>query len=220
MLSSLLLKITRFDLSHRLIIASIAALFAYFWMTDVVSGAACTTIIWVVFALTMLFLMWLTIFNAHPRELPQLSRLEDSSRVMILIFVLVAAIASLFAVIVLLDSISDDNRSQSIILAILAVASSWTLVHTLFTIRYAHLFYGNDPNQKKRPGGLEFPSDPEPDYLDFAYFAFIIGMTSQVSDVAISSKRIRRVALAHGVLSFLFNTIIIALTVGGLSGKL
>ncbi|GAB3887060.1 DUF1345 domain-containing protein [Spirosoma agri] len=220
MLANLFRTITRFDLAHRLIIATIVALIAYVTVSGEVSVAACATTIWIAFALTMLILMWLTIFYAHPRDLPQLSRLEDSSRVMILIFVLAAAMASLFAVIVLLNSMNDTNRSQTITLAILAVACSWSLVHTVFTIRYAHLFYGNDPTQKRRPGGLDFPNDPEPDYLDFAYFSFIIGMTSQVSDVSISSKRIRRAALGHGILSFLFNTIIIALTVGGLSGKL
>ena len=105
-------------------------------------------------------------------------------------------------------------------LAILSIVCSWGLVHTVFTLRYAHLFYGDDPTQTKRPGGLDFPHEPEPDYLDFAYFSFVIGMTSQVSDVAIGSKPMRRPALVHGVLSFLFNTIIIALTISGLAGVL
>jgi len=113
--------------------------------------------------------------------------------------------------------VNDKSQKQYVGLAIGAIASSWILVHTVFTLRYAHLYYGNDIKQKKPPGGLDFPNEPEPDYLDFAYFSFVIGMTSQVSDVAIGAKTMRRTALAHGVLSFGFNAIIIALTVGGLA---
>lgn len=112
-----------------------------------------------------------------------------------------------------------DNHDLHVTLAAITVASSWLLVHSVFTLRYAHLYYGDDRKQTKHPGGLDFPHEPEPDYLDFAYFSFVIGMTSQVSDVAIGSKQMRRAALAHGVLSFLFNTIIIALTVSGLGSK-
>ena len=132
---------------------------------------------------------------------------------------IVAAIASLYAVIVLLDSTDKNGPEwpQNRLLAISAIASAWLLVHTVFTLRYAHLYYGNDIKQRRNRGGLDFPNDSEPDYLDFAYFSFVIGMTSQVSDVSISSKPMRRTALVHGVLSFGFNAIIIALTVGGLS---
>ena len=90
----------------------------------------------------------------------------------------------------------------------------------MFTLRYAHLYYGNRSSKNQRPGGLDFPHEDEPDYLDFAYFSFVIGMTSQVSDVAIGSRTIRRTALVHGLLSFGFNAIIIALTISGLSAML
>lgn len=220
MLRNILFQISRFDASHRLNIALGVALVVFLVAPGAFTDPVHMTISWVAFALTILLLMWMSILIAHPRDLPKLSRIEDSSRVLILVFVLSAAIASLVAVASLLNAISDVNRIQYIFLAMLAVASSWTLVHTLFTLRYAHLFYGDTLKQARRPGGLSFPDDEEPDYLDFAYFSFVIGMTSQVSDVAITSKRIRRVALAHGVLSFLFNTIIIAMTVSGLSSKI
>jgi len=95
----------------------------------------------------------------------------------------------------------------------LAVAASWTLTHTTFSFRYAHLFYGDADADPGDDGGLAFPGEPAPDYWDFLYFSFVIGMTCQVSDVQVTSHRIRRLALAHGVLSFLFNTIILALAV-------
>jgi len=219
MRTNLIQSIARFDSHYRLLIGLAVAAIVYVVVPGNYSLSAQFTLVWVSFAITILVLMWISIGIAHPRDLPKMSQLEDSSRTLILAFVVVAAIASLYAVIVLLDS-TDKNSPQwprNRLLAISAIASAWLLVHTVFTLRYAHLYYGNDLTQEKKPGGLDFPDDSEPDYLDFAYFSFVIGMTSQVSDVSISSKPMRRTALAHGVLSFGFNAIIIALTVGGLS---
>ncbi len=212
--------IARLDAHHRLLIALAVSGVAYFVVPGSFNQAARFTIVWVSYALTILSLMWTTILTAHPRELPKLSRLQDSSRIMISGFVVSAAMASLFAVVALLDGMGRQNRPEHVTLAGLAVVGAWGLVHTMFTLRYAHLYYGDNPKRTEPPGGLDFPHDPEPDYLDFAYFSFVIGMTSQVSDVTISSKPMRRTALVHGVLSFGFNTIIIALTISGLSGVL
>jgi uncharacterized membrane protein len=102
-----------------------------------------------------------------------------------------------------------------------AVAEAWLLVHTIFTLRYAHIFYDNDAAAGGDTGGLEFPGhDPEPDYLDFAYFAFTIGMAAQTADVAIPGRRQRRTALLHSLISFGFNTAIVALSVGAIGGLL
>ncbi len=216
MASRLIEKIARFDAHQRLIIALIAAAVAYFLVPDDFNVQARITSVWVAFALTVLLFSWTAIFVLHPRDLPKLSRMQDSSRTWILLFSLAAALASLFAVKALLNSM-DANKQEHLILPVLAVGSAWSLVHTVFTHRYAHLYYGSSANQKKRNGGLDFSDDTEPDYLDFAYFSFVIGMTSQVSDVTIGSKTIRRTALAHGVLSFVFNVVIIALTISSLS---
>ena len=216
MATQLIQKIARLDAHHRLTIALAVSGGAYFAVPNDFDGPAYITSVWVAFALTVLVLSWTAIVVLHPRDLPKLSRMQDSSRTWILIFSLVAALASLFAVKALLSSM-DANKQEHLILPVLAVGSAWSLVHTVFTHRYAHLYYGSSASQKKRPGGLDFPEDSEPDYLDFAYFSFVIGMTSQVSDVAIGSKVIRRTALAHGVLSFIFNVVIIALTISTLS---
>lgn len=216
MTSRLIEKIARFDAHHRLMIALGISGGAYFLVPNDFNVPARITSVWVAFALTILLFSWTAIFVLHPRDLPKLSRLQDSSRTWILVFALAAATASLFAVKALLSSM-DTNRQEHLVLPVLAVASAWSLVHTVFTHRYAHLYYGSSVSQKKRPGGLDFPNDTEPDYLDFAYFSFVIGMTSQVSDVAIGSKVIRRTALWHGILSFVFNVVIIALTISSLS---
>lgn len=211
MLAALIRRIACLDSHHRLMIGLFVAASAYFIFPANGDESARFVIAWVSFIVTVLALMWITIVTVHPRDLPQLSRLQDSSRLLILLFVIVAAGASMFAVIDLIN-----NHTQTM-LAVVAIVGSWSLVHSVFIIRYAHLYYGNNLKQTKRPGGLDFPHEPEPDYLDFAYFSFVIGMTSQVSDVAIGSKAMRRTALAHGVLSFGFNAIIVALTVGAFS---
>ena len=88
---------------------------------------------------------------------------------------------------------------------------SWALIHTMFALHYAHEYYAE---HGKSGGGLIFPRDPEPDYWDFVYLAFSIGTATQVSDVEISSKRIRRTVTVHGIVAFFFNVTVIALTVG------
>jgi len=134
---------------------------------------------------------------------------------------MVAACASLAAVAFMLataKAMTGAHFATHIALAIGTVILSWLVLHTIFTLHYAHLFYC-ERHGGKPARGLLFPNgDFEPDYLDFAYFAFVIGMTSQVSDVQISSQEIRRWALLHGVVSFAFNTAVLALSINIISG--
>ncbi|MBD2705119.1 DUF1345 domain-containing protein [Spirosoma sp. BT702] len=221
MLTKVLYRITHLKAQQRLFIGLSAALAAYLVSKPAhFSFPAQLTSSWVAYVITHLSIMWTSILLTHPKDLPRISRIEDSSRSLILLLIVVAAIASLFAVLALLGSTNshDPMQVEYNVLAILAVAGAWGLVHTVFTFHYAHRYYGNDGRKDRRPGGLDFPNDQEPDYLDFAYFSFVIGMTSQVSDVAIQSKTMRRLALVHGILSFGFNAVIIALTISGLSG--
>ena len=102
------------------------------------------------------------------------------------------------------------------------MVSSWFLIHTVFAMHYAHGYYHDEDEGPgfASAGGLEFPNEKEPDFLDFAYFSFVIGMTCQVSDVQVSSQGMRRLALVHGLLSFVFNTVILALSINLASGLL
>jgi uncharacterized membrane protein len=97
---------------------------------------------------------------------------------------------------------------------------SWLMTHTTFAFRYAHEYYEAPAGAEKVDGGLQFPGEDQPDYLDFLYFSMVLGMTFQVSDVQITSRKFRRLATVHGLLSFLFNTIILALTVNIAAGLL
>lgn len=112
------------------------------------------------------------------------------------------------------------ERNLHVILVAVTLLVSWLMTHTTFAFRYAHEYYEVDPAGPGIVGGLEFPSERRPDYLDFMYFALVLGMTFQVSDVQITARKFRRLAAAHGLLSFLYNTIILALTVNLAAGLL
>jgi uncharacterized membrane protein len=155
------------------------------------------------------------------------AKLQDAGRTAIFLFVIAAACASLFAVAFLLGTakgLHGRALTGHILLAAGTVVCSWFLVHTVFTMHYAHGYYqqAETGGGIEKGHGLDFPGKREPDFLDFAYFSFVIGMTFQVSDVQISSRRLRRLALVHGMLSFAFNTVILAFAinlVSGLSGS-
>jgi uncharacterized membrane protein len=104
-------------------------------------------------------------------------------------------------------------RNWHVALVVFTLFASWLMTHIAFCFRYAHEYYSGADNSGKIDGGLEFPGEQNPDYLDFAYFSLVLGMTFQVSDVQITSRKLRRLAAAQGLLSFLFNTVILALTV-------
>ena len=135
---------------------------------------------------------------------------QDEGAFVILALTVAAALASLFALVAQLGISSEPGRHPAeLLFAIATIVLSWFFVHTIFALHYAHGFYGAGGGGGS---GLNFPGDEEPDYWDFMYFSFVIGMTSQVSDVAVACKPIRRIVLAHGILSFFFNVAVLALT--------
>jgi uncharacterized membrane protein len=128
------------------------------------------------------------------------------------------AVSSEFSAI---KSTASERRGWVVALVAVTLFLSWLMTHVTFAFRYAHEFYARDAGGPDVDRGLDFPHEKEPDYLDFLYFALVIGMTFQVSDVQITSRKLRRVAALHGLLSFLFNTVIVAFTVNiaaGLTG--
>jgi uncharacterized membrane protein len=104
-------------------------------------------------------------------------------------------------------------RGWHVALVVFTLFVSWMMTHIAFSFRYAHEYYSVTGTAQTIDRGLQFPEENEPDYLDFAYFSLVLGMTFQVSDVQITARKLRRLAAAHGLLSFLFNTVILALTV-------
>lgn len=165
--------------------------------------------------------LWLTqraMRRADVAHIRRRAALQDEGAFVILLLSIVATIASLVAIVFEIGGVKQAPHAQQIMPAVLAFTTillSWTFVHTIFSLHYAHEYYGE--GRDKKIGGLNFPGDDEPDYWDFLYFSLVIGMTSQVSDVAITSKFIRRMASMHGVLSFFFNVTVLALTVNTVS---
>jgi len=161
----------------------------------------------------LIYLIVAAVVMAHCESVSQMERNaaeQDEGAFAVLVLTVAAAIASLGAIFAELAAIERSNSSYGlyIALAITTVVLSWAFTHAIFALHYAHDYYGGG-----RRGGLKFPEDNQPDYWDFIYFAFVIGMTFQVSDVAVTQKTIRRMVVAHGVVSFFFTAAIIAMTV-------
>ena len=171
---------------------------------------------WNTFSLCMIVMSWISFFITNSKQIREQARVQDPSRTIIFIIIIISTLISFLAVLLLIISKdkSDNASSWRIAIAISGMLFSWFLIHTIFTLRYAHLYYGDhETKPNTHAGGLEFPDDSKPEYLDFAYYSFVLGMTFQVSDVQITSKRLRSLAMLHGLLSFVFNTIMIALTI-------
>jgi len=212
----------RLDAHYRLLISLAVATITFFIVQDKHSVPSIILFTWISFSSTIIIMDWIIILSSHPREVRRIAKLQDSSRTFLFLFVITASLTSMVAIFFLLKSSKGHGASvnEHIFLAITAVIISWWLVHTIFTLRYAHLYYDTHKNDgtPRVCGGLEFPGNQEPDYLDFVYFSFVLGMTFQVSDVVITSKGIRRLATIHGLLSFAFNTAIVALSINVISG--
>jgi uncharacterized membrane protein len=147
---------------------------------------------------------------------------NDQGRRAILTLVLVAIAASIAAIFFLLQPKGEHagHPTFEVAVAVLTIACSWLLTHVMFALHYAHRFYRDDPRtaEKDATGGLKFPGDESPHYWDFLYFSFVIGMTSQVSDVQVTSRAMRQLVLLHGVLSFAFYTVVLAISINIVAG--
>jgi uncharacterized membrane protein len=137
---------------------------------------------------------------------------QDEGSIALLVLIVAAATASMAAIFAELATTGGAARQPAqLVLATSTIVLSWAFIHSMFALHYAHEFYGN--GRDGIVGGISFPDDNEPDYWDFCYFAFTIGMCAQVSDATVSSKSIRRTVLSHSVISFVFNAALLALTV-------
>ena len=179
---------------------------------------------WVGFAATALALIFVAMHQADADDIRRVAATDDLPRTLALAFVTVAALSSLAAVISLPGAAEMATRSTRVAhltLGVAAVVLSWLLVHAVFTLRYAHTYYDQGPDGRDA-GGLLFapPAPAEPNYLDFAYYAYVVGMTAQTADIGVNSRPQRLNTLLHGLISFLFNTVIVALTIGTVGGLL
>jgi len=165
---------------------------------------------WDVAGLVLLALSWLTVASANAEHTQKRAAADDPGRNAVYALVLITSAVSLLSVTPLVRAsrgLDAEEAGMFLALSIATVTLSWALTHTAFTLRYAHLYYRLD---SEGIGGVEFPGCKAPDYLDFAYLAFTVGMCFQVSDATISSSQIRRTVLLQAVLAFIYNTAILA----------
>ncbi len=147
--------------------------------------------------------------------------LEDETRVVFFAIILLAIVTSFYAVFALIaeaKTLVGSAKSGHIGLAAATILTSWLVLQTVFTLHYAHIYYGNRDGDRDIDQGMTFPGDDAPDYWDFFYFTTSIGAASQTSDVAITSKTVRRIVAFQSVLAFVFNTTIVALAINLASG--
>jgi len=184
-----------------------------------VGGPLRTVAAWDVGALVLLALVWRIILRAGPEETARRAAAEDVGRSFVWAVVVLGSTVSILAATAALRNartMAPQAEHELALLCLLAVVTAWILCHTTYTVRYAHLYYRDDGDL----GGLGFPGTEMPCLLDFAYYAFTIGMCFQVSDVTVTQHRMRQATLGHALLSFVFNTVVLALALGLVFGHL
>jgi uncharacterized membrane protein len=198
--------------------AVLAAICAVFLPGSLSAPTRCL-IIWDIGAGLYLVLSLHMMTRATLEHMRTRAQLLDEGAPVVLAITLAAAVASVAAIVIELSGLKgypDAERGLHLALATFTIACSWCFVHTVFAVHYAHEYYVMSDERS----ALQFPETPQPDYLDFLYFSFVIGTTSQTADVNIVSRSMRRLALLHGVVAFFFNATLLALTVNIAAGLL
>lgn len=186
-------------------------------------GDAHLVLSWDVGALMLIVLWAITMVRTSPIDMPARAKAQEAGEWTLFTISLAAIVASVFVVLIEFKNVGTlkgEAKAFHLALVIATLAISWLTTQLIFALRYAHEFYSSSDGSDAMDGGLDFPHEPEPDYLDFLYFAMVLGMTFQVSDVDITARKIRRLATLHGLVGFTFNTVILALTVNIAAGLL
>jgi len=172
----------------------------------------CPLVGWDVAALIYLIWVWRRIWPLDAEQTASHAGREDPTKAAADLMLIIAALVSLLAVGIVLITADSSKSGVEIGFGVASVVLSWAIIHTIFTIRYADLYYGG------ADGGLDFHDEKRPRFVDFAYLAFTIGMTFQVSDTEVNASPIRGQVLRHALLSYLFGTVIVALTINLIAG--
>ncbi len=208
----------------RLILATVLAIVLFFLLPHAMRVPSRLVASFDGGAVVFLGAIWVMMAQSTEDSIRRRAQFEDSGRVVVLGLAVAVAVAILLAIVFQLHGLKDLPPSRlftHVGLAIVTILVSWLFMNTQFALHYAHGYYGDPPvpgNADTPVGGLAFPGGGKLDYWDFVYFSFVIGMTFQVSDVGIKSHRLRRVALAHGVLAFFFNVVVLSLTINIVAG--
>ena len=212
------MKIARIFTGHpRTIGAAALALLVYALLPHSLGASTRAVLAWDIGGIALLALItWLFLRGSDHATMADNAERQDEGEWTIFWITLAGVVFSFAAVTVVLSGTKDlpaGRREAFVALVGMTLFVSWLLTHVVFGLRYAHEYYARSGAGTKVDRGLEFPGQEAPDYWDFMYFSIVLGMTFQVSDVQITSRKLRRLATVHGLLSFLFNTVIVALTV-------
>ncbi|WP_213957019.1 MULTISPECIES: DUF1345 domain-containing protein [unclassified Variovorax] len=178
---------------------------------------------WSVGVAVYLCLAWWLAHTFDAEQTRQRAQEMDQPNLVLLVIMLTAVTVSMVAIAMLLQQVkllAGPVRAAHILLALVALALSWLMIHTVYAFHYAHSYYLQKMSRAKDDHGLDFPGTAPPDYADFVYYSYVIGMTSQVSDVQINSAEMRRITLIHSVLSFGFNMLVLALSINVVAGAI
>ncbi len=200
----------------RMVISLIfGALVLFFSPSDV--GTTRALLAWNASAILFIVLILVMMGRTRAEDIRDHSTAEEEGRFTVLTLVIAAAVMALIAIGVEIFAVKEmqgSSRMLRLALTFGTVITSWAFVHVVFAIYYAHEFHAEMKGGKKAlRGGLQFPGENLPDYWDFIYFSFTVGMTAQTSDVVVVSRRMRRLVIVHGLVAFVFTTAVIALTV-------
>ena len=188
-----------------------------------VSWTSQSLLAWCAGAATFLVLAWWLAVKFDAARTRSHAQAQDQPSVLLFLLVLACVFASTAAIAVMLQQVQNLSTPAllaHLTLSMLALAMSWLLMQTIFAFRYAHLYYREELRGHATGAGLEFPGKQLPDYFDFLYYAHVVGMTSQVSDVVVTSRKMRRLTLLHSVTSFAFNMLVLALSINVMSGAI
>ena len=210
----------RLSASRRLAIVVCVAIVVYVAGPTIVPVANRVLVTWIAASLTYLALYWLTIMHANAEVTRRRACTYDHTSYVIFLLVTTAACASVVAIGFVMGDVKSLDlwpKALHLALSITALLLSWMLIHTVFAFHYARRYYAPASVHDEPASGLKFPGVDAPDYFDFAYYSFVIGMTSQVSDVTVTTAQMRRTTLAHSVASFLFNIAVLAMSINVIS---
>ena len=171
---------------------------------------------WCLGAVTYLLLAWWLAVEFDAGRTRRRAQAQDQPGVILFLLMVFSAFASIAAIALMLQHVKDLSAMQRyghLALSMAALASSWLLMQTVFAFRYAHVYYQVEADGTPAGAGLEFPGKQDPDYFDFLYYAHVVGMTSQVSDVVVTSRLMRHLTLLHSVTAFAFNMLVLALSI-------
>ncbi len=194
---------------------ALIAFLSFFVLTAVPSYPIRAVMAWNVGSAVFLLLTAYSFLRTQDHDISDEAKRQKEGEWSIFAFTIIGAVMSFAAIILFSHSASHHKSAQGLYLAfvIVTLVLSWLMTQVSFAYRYAHEYYSFDLGGDGVDGGIKFPEDDQPDYLDFIYFSFVLGMTFQVSDCNITAKKLRRLATVQGLIGFLFNTVILALSV-------